>query len=213
MNIKLGETDFTAFHAGETALDEIRLGTEKLWPIFTDTFARADSATGPGTGWTNRAGVLGISNNTLYPAGGGWCIATPNVMMTSNDMEISVVYGPFVGGGSDDIMLNLGLSETGEGVFLFFNINQALLLPQFSWTAWPGAIAGQAGLAITAGDTLSFRRVGNLYTAAINGIPTGLAYLDAANAIPRDSNHRLVGAGIPGGGGYRTIDSFTAQPL
>jgi hypothetical protein len=49
----------------------------------------------------------------------------------------------------------------------------------------------------TTGDTITLRRVGNVYTALKNGNPigAGLTWTDSGNLLARDANHRLVGCG------------------
>ena len=181
---------------------------------YFDDFNRVDSTVSPGNGWVNRvAAGLGISGNALYPtvAGATWCIATAPVAMNSNDMEVSVIFGGH-SGGYDATMIFLGCNEAGEGAFLHTTGTAFYIFTQTAWYNWTnqhGVGVGQ----MYAGDRITVQRYGNTYVGYLNGIQA-MTWPDTGNIVPRDANHRLVGAGLYNdNAGYRSFDSFSTRDI
>lgn len=177
---------------------------------FFDDFSRPDSTTSPGPLWTNRYNTLGVTGNAAYATGSGdgsWGIATPNVVMVNDDMEASVIVKAPIG-GNDYTLVGLGLNEAGQGVFYHCNGVGHYIYSQVTWYANWTMVAAVTSTAIATGDVMTIRRVGNVYTGLLNGVPM-VGWPDDGNTIPRDAAHRLLEMGVYPGS--RPVDSFAAN--
>ena len=213
----LTATDFAVYlrSVGLTGNGAITAPVSQVYPVNTgvgDSFDRPDSAVSAGPGWVNRNGVMGVSNGGMYPVGTNfWQEASSTAVMSGDDMEVSIVLGPFSGGGDYTTIL-LGCNEVGQGVFVFFNGGAGVTIyTQDDWALTNLAVQTSVGATQATGDRWTARRVGNTYTILKNDVPL-LVWPDSTNIIPRDAAHRLVGtAQYSDGTGYRAIDSFTAN--
>lgn len=181
----------------------------------TDDFNRADSTTTLGANWTNQLNAVGINTNAAYPAtASSFCLATHVTPLGGDDFQADIVLGTFT--VDREVTIIGGANSAGESaiaVILNGNAAASNIYTQTTWAGFPGTSRAVAGSApsVTAGDTLSLKRVGNLYTVLKNGtLITGMSWTDGGNVLPRDSSHRLVGVGARDISGYRRIDSFTA---
>ena len=201
------ETEITAPLAGTGTLSATAEPVVAPSGIFDD-FNRANNDVSLGSDWTNRLDVLGIVGNAASLtalSGGGWNIASHNTPLESDDMEASVI----LGGSNSGVMLGLGFSEAGEGAFVYnAGDGNYFLYQQTDWGSWSN-ISLDSGTAATAGDKLTIRRVGNVYSILLNDVQQG-TWIDGADSIPRGSDHRLCQIGIYNTGTY---DSFEAVSL
>lgn len=182
----------------------------------SDDFNRANNTSTIGTDWTNRQNTLGINTNAAYvvTTSGGLSYATHNTAMTADDMEVSIVVGSLQGSGTDHILAVLGSNTTGESALGYFTGTSAFILSQSDWAGTGQAVrATGSSFSYTVGDTLSIRRVGNVYTIRKNGSTiTSGTWTDSGSIVPRNGSHRIVGIGsINSSGNYRRLDSFLAQ--
>ena len=170
---------------------------------YSDNFNRANSSTTIGASWTNRLNTCGIYGNGAYPVSGSATnIATYNTAMNADDVTVSSVMGAFYNGSYgqyyDAPFLVLGANTTGQCAVAMFQYSQYIGYTLYiylcsAWGTW-GVRASTTPSSWTTGSTLSFRRVGNVYTASIGGVDQ-LSYTDTSNELPRDADHRLVGLG------------------
>ena len=177
---------------------------------FGDDFNRADSTTSAGPGWTNRLGVIGVSGNAAYAENSqtNWCIATPDTPMAGDDGEASIVVGP--ANASENMFVGLGLNAAGQGAFYYCNGSGHYIFNQDAWPVQWAGVASAAGATIVTGDRMTIRRVGNVYTGLLNGVPQ-VSWTDSGNLIPRDANHRLYEVGLYPG--TRIVDTFYANDI
>src|SRR6476469_9930355 len=87
------------------------------------------------------------------------------------------------------------------------------IMTKTSWASGLISRAARTGQTVIVGATYALERVGNVYTATVNGGPigSGLSWTDNFTAVPRDASHRLVGIGALNGANYRRIDSWSAE--
>ena len=150
-----------------------------------DDFNRADSSSGLGSDWTNQYGVMGISSNRAYPAAAGqYSQASWNTPLGADDMELTITLGPLVGTGRDSILCSIGKNTAGEGVALYRDISTAThILSEDTWVT-SNVSRASATVSVTAGDTLTLRRVGSLYTILKNGTTTGITWDHTGGIVP-----------------------------
>lgn len=196
-------------------------GTGIIPTSYTDSFDRADSDTTLGTGWTNRNGVMGISTNCGYPVTADTnCVASYDSALSANDMSVSITVEGYVGSGGDRVIVVLGAATSGEMALLFIinGFNGYI----YSSTGWDFGVNGtvqatsSSNVTYTTGDVILLQRVGNVYTAKLNGSTiTGLTWTDSGDVLTRNASHRLTGVGSynNSGTGYRRINSWAAQAL
>ena len=158
----------------------------------SDTFTRADSTTSAGPGWTNRNGVVGVTGNNAYGVtGSSWDIASHNTAMGADDMEVSMTLGTFSGtGGWDYALIMLGCDTSGRGVFSFLNASsgQVFICDNTDWSVATYTAVGSTGSGSwTTGTVYKLGRVGNVYTAYLDGVSIS-SWTDSGNSVPRDSS-------------------------
>ena len=183
---------------------------------FNDEFNRADDFAQIGNGWVARNGALGVYLNGAVPlTAATWCEASAPVVMNSDDMEVTITLGQYIGtpATGDYATILLGCNASGEGVFVFCNgAGGVTIYTQVDWALTGLTVQASIAATQTDGDKFTARRVGNVYTVLKNGVSTGLIWTDSTNIIPRDANHRLVGvaAYTADAVNARVIDSFSA---
>lgn len=188
---------------------------------YTDDFNRTDSTAGLGASWTAKNGVLGIKTNRAYPVTASiYNTAAYGSAMATDDHQVSVVLGAKVGAGVEVIDLILGANSAGELAFAEWYTGGGVVIytNPGSWNVGTGYVSrtSMASTTWTTGDTLAFKRVGNVYSCLLNGSAiSGATWTDIGNVVPRNSTHRLVGIGGVNGTGptYRTCDSFAADDI
>jgi hypothetical protein len=182
----------------------------------SDDFNRANSTTSAGTDWTNRNGVLGINSNAAYGVtSGSYNIASHGTVMDGDDFEITVTIGSVSSGSGSHITVIGGANSTGQSAVGFWQPSGTCNI--YTMTAWnmsglTARATSSSGVTLATGDTLTLRRVGNVYTGLRNGSAiAGMTWTDSGTALPRDSARRIVGCGSHNSSGaYRRIDSFEA---
>jgi hypothetical protein len=183
-----------------------------------DDFNRANANT-LGHNWIQRKHSIGIVNGAAYPSiGTDWNNSTHITPMPTNDAEVSIVLAPIVGSTSTQVMLQLGCNESGQGAVYYSDGWTHYIISQADWNnSWTVQVQ-ITGIVQPDGGTMTFRRIGNVYTGYLNGVLVpGLTWTDSGNVIPRDANHRLVGmigySPDVTPANYRMATSFTARGL
>ena len=112
--------------------------------------------------------------------------------MDGEDIQVSVVVGSLVGSTTDEILIPLGANAAGQmAVAYFFNttggsaVNLVRIYTVTSWALAGATQRDQDTASYTTGDTLAFRRIGNVYTPLKNGSPiSGSSSTDGGNRHP-----------------------------
>lgn len=184
---------------------------------YSDDFNRANNNTSLGTNWTNRLNALAlISNNAQAGTANANCATTYNNPMNTDDMSVTLTIGAIQGAGAA-IWAVLGSDTAGTGAALYWDAATGLSIRSLSasFDASTGTVRGSSSTSFAANDTMTLRRVGNVYTAQKNGSNTGASWADAG-IVPRDSSHRLVGCGgfrSTGGTNYYNINAWNADDI
>lgn len=204
-------------YLGNTLADKAYLGTDQVWsafnPLFTDDFNRADALTTLGPDYDAHDGVLGVKDNGTCPVDVvKWCYVTLKNPCVSSNVDSSVVLGPITSGPYDHLLFLSGVSSSGDGLFGYLYSQTASFYRQTGWSAY-NAVRISIPMAYNAGDKITFRRSGTLYSFLRNDVATGIEEDYPASAP--DTNHRLAGFGVyqQSPGQYRIVDSFSAYPL
>lgn len=183
-----------------------------------DNFNRANNST-LGSNWTNRQGTWGITSNQAYPTGSDSTthVTTFNTSLTNDNQTVNIIAGGVTSSPGDIILLYLGGNSTGQTVYaVWYNQTDGDLEIGTISSGWSYSNAtAQATLAnyglYTTGDRLTLKRIGNVYTLHKNNGASVLSWIDTANVVPRDSNHRIAGMGsYKDVGSYRRIDGWEA---
>lgn len=179
----------------------------------SDTFNRADDATGLGSSWTARSNILGIGGNTAYPVTTGTvaCTASHNTPMGNDDVTATWTVGSLAGSGQDWTAIYIGANSSGNGAIGFWLGTASYIYTVTDWALGGGTLRTGGGASYTAGDVLTIERAGNVYNLRKNGTIT-YTWTDSGNVLTRDSSHRLVAMTCyNNAGNLRRIDSFTAD--
>ena len=187
---------------------------------YTDNFNRSNSTTTLGSNWVAGFGTLGINSNAAYPV----TVNTSNYEaarwvnpLNTDDQQVTLTVTAAVG-TDNPIVAILGSDSSGTcAVGSWFTTNAYI----YTFTGLLGSTQAGTQRATAsgqttpvAGDTLSIKRVGNVYTLYHNGTQT-LTWTDSSNVLTRGSSNRLVGFGIyqSATGNYRKIDAWEAKDV